>query len=446
MSKGRHRIGRVACGVAAVGTAIAVGGVAATQPASISAPLVDLAALIVVGSSTHPEPAGNEGFFGGKFNQAPYNPGSELIPIDFRGGTTAIELALQENSGEANAVLASGWGAANASLVLSRLDRAGDPALPTSLFILDNNVSRPDGGFGTRYPLFALIGVNPFPSPADTAAKAVVDIAYQYNYNSNAPADLLNLVAHVNSLVSYLYGYREQSGIELPVDVDGNPTVSCGGANTCAVLAGGADALPCNDARCTVPAGERVVAYVTTRGNTTYVTYTTDELPLTRLIRDVFGDTVADASAPLLKLIVDSAYYDGNPISSDPSRYRPARLMPSLSELISTASKVPAAIREGLETLSDNNSQQRSVPAHETVTVPVAADEDLRDDAQGEDAAADVVQDDSAADTNPDVDETADTDDSESADDESTTPEPENGQAAQDGDASEAGSDAESPE
>lgn len=453
MSKGRHRIGRVACGVAAVGTAIAVGGVAATQPASVSAPLVDLAALIVVGSSTHPEPSGNEDFFGGKFNQAPYNPGSDLIPIDFRSGTTAIELALQDNSGEANAVLASGWGAANASLVLSRLNRAGDPALPTSLFILDNNVSRPDGGFGTRYPLFALIGVNPFPSPTDTAAKAVVDIAYQYNYNSNAPADLLNLVAHVNSLVAYLYGYREQSGIDLPVDVDGNPTLPCGGANTCAVLAGGGDALPCDDARCTVPAGERAVAYVTIRGNTTYVTYTTDELPLTRLIRDVFGDTVADASAPLLKLIVDSAYYDGNPISSDPSRYRPARLMPSLGELISTASKVPAAIREGLETLSDNNSQQRSVPAHETVTVPVD-DDDLRDDVQGEDAAADAVQDDSPADTNPDVnpdvdpdvDETADTDDSESPDDESTTPEPENGQTAQDGDPSEAGSDAESPE
>ncbi|HMY55116.1 MAG TPA: hypothetical protein PK671_19305, partial [Candidatus Obscuribacter sp.] len=89
------------------------------------------------------------------------------------------------------------------------------------------------------------------------------------------PADLLNLVAHVNSLVAYLYGYREQSEIDLPVDVDGRPTASCGGANTCAVLAGGVDALPCDDARCAIPSGERVLAYVTTRGNTTYVTYTT---------------------------------------------------------------------------------------------------------------------------------------------------------------------------
>jgi hypothetical protein len=426
--------------------AITVGGVAATQPASISASPVDLTALIVVGSSTHPDPTGNEDFFDGKFNQAPYNPGGQpgpdLIGLDFRGGAAAIEQALQENSGEDNAVLSSGWGAANASLVLNRLDRAGDPALPKSLFILDNNVSRPDGGFGTRYPLFALIGVNPFPSPTDTAARAVVDIAYQYNYNSNAPADLLNLVAHVNSLVAYLYGYREQSEIDLPVDVDGRPTVSCGGANTCAVLAGGVDALPCDDARCAIPSGERVLAYVTTRGNTTYVTYTTDELPLTRLIRAVLGDTVADASAPLLKLIVDSAYYDGNPISSDPSRYRPARLMPSLGELIDTASKVPGAIREGLETLSDNDSRQSAEPARETVTAqtvkaaghrdddpaaPGEDDDDATEVGQDDDEAAEVGQDDGAVDADPAVDESAGAEDSVGNDDAVAAADPEGG-------------------
>ncbi|MGP4058162.1 PE-PPE domain-containing protein [Mycobacterium sp. 4D054] len=359
MGKFRSKAATTAAGAAAIGMAVTVGGVAATHPASISAPLVDLSALIVVGSSTHPDPTGNEDFFGGKFNQAPYNsggqPGADLVGVDFRGGVGAIDAALQANSGEDNAVLSSGWGAANVSLLLNRLDRSADPALPKTVFILDNNVSRPDGGFGTRYPLFALIGVNPFPSRTDTTAAAVVDIAYQYNYNSNAPADLFNLVAHVNSLVAYLYGYREQSEIDLPVDVDGRPAVSCGGANTCAVLTGG-EAVPCENARCAPPVGDRVVAYLTTRGNTTYVTYTTDELPLARLIRNVLGDAVADVSAPLLKVIVDSAYYDGNPIPSDPSRYRPARLMPSLGEIVSAAAKVPGAIREGLDTLSDNDS------------------------------------------------------------------------------------------
>ena len=45
------RVSRVAMGIAAVGVATTVAGVAATQPASIAAPLVDLTALIVVGSS-----------------------------------------------------------------------------------------------------------------------------------------------------------------------------------------------------------------------------------------------------------------------------------------------------------------------------------------------------------------------------------------------------------
>ncbi|WP_246228989.1 PE-PPE domain-containing protein [Mycolicibacterium psychrotolerans] len=380
-----------------MGIAAAVGGVAATQPASIAALSVDLAALIVVGSSTHPDGAGNEDFFGGLFNQAPYNPGGQpgpdLIPLDFRGGPAAIGQALQANSGEDNAVLASGWGAANASLVLSAFDRRDDPALSRTVFVLDNNVSRPDGGFGTRYPLFALIGVNPFPTPTDTAAAAVIDIAYQYNYNSNAPADLFNVLAHVNSLVAYLYGYRDQSEIELPVGADGTPSVSCGGANTCAVLASG-QVQPCQDARCQPPAEDRVTAYVTTRGQTTYVTYTTDQLPLARLIRDVvpFGDTIADLTEPMLKLIVDSAYYGGNPVPSDPSRYRPARLMPSIGELITTAAKMPGALREGLEAVSEHAAPAR--PAAETEdTAPVAQTEQRQEEpaqvADETDAAAD---------------------------------------------------------
>ncbi|MFW0151871.1 PE-PPE domain-containing protein [Mycobacterium sp. smrl_JER01] len=362
----KSKVRQAAVSVAAVGIAAAVGGVAATRPASIAAPPVDLTALIVVGSSTHPDGTGNEGFFGGKFNQAPYNPGGqagpELIGVNFLDGLPAINAALQANSGADNAVLASGWGAANTSLLLTRLDRRADPALPKTVFVLDNNVSRPDGGFGTRYPLFALIGVNPFPSPTASTAAAVIDIAYQYNYNSNAPADLFNLVAHVNSLVAYLYGYRNQSEIDLPVGPDGRPSVSCGTANTCAVLASG-QVQPCQDARCQTPVDDRVTAYVTTRGNTTYVTYTTEQLPLARLMREVlpFGNTIADLTEPLLRLIVDSAYYGGNPIPSDPSRYRPARLMPSLGELISAAAKAPGAIREGWDTVADRTSDVHQV-------------------------------------------------------------------------------------
>lgn len=362
---GSRRATKFATGFAAAGIATAVVGVAATQPASISAPLVDLSALIVVGSSTNPTGAGVEDFFGGKFTDPMYTgpDRDDIVFVDFRTGPLGIQQALDANAGERNAVLASGWGAANASLLALR----GRSDLDQTVLIFDNDVARPDGGFGTRYPWFALIGVNPFPTPSDVPALAAVNTGYQYDYNSNAPADVLNPIAAVNSLVSYLYTHRNQSTIDLPVNADGTPSVSCN-ANTCAIKVSG-KVLDCPDARCASP-GDRITAYVTTRANTTYVTYTTEELPLTRLIRDVFGHQLADLTGPLLKLIVDSAYYGGNPIPSDPSAYRPARLFPSPGELLRTLAKVPAAIQEGLAAVSRPKPQtvtpDESDPAQDT--------------------------------------------------------------------------------
>jgi hypothetical protein len=326
--------------VAAVGVATTVAGVAATQPASISAPLVDLTALIVVGSSTHPDGSGNENFFGGIFNQAPYNTGDDLLHVNFFTGPLGINQALQAHTGEDNALLSSGWGAANASFLLSYLQATHDPVLPKTVFILDNNVARPNGGFGTRYPWFALIGVNPFPSPTDTDALGLVDVGYMYDYNSNAPADVLNPVAAVNSLVAYLYRHLNQNTLDLPVDpADGSPLYTCGGANTCGITDKG-EVLACPDAQCgAIPADDRVAAYVTQRGNTTYVTYTTNGLPLTNLIRDFvpFGNVIADLTEPVLTKIVNSAYPNGNPIPADPSKYQPATPFSSLTQLAASA-------------------------------------------------------------------------------------------------------------
>jgi len=334
------RVSRVAMSVAAVGVATTVAGVAATQPASISTPLVDLAALIVVGSSTHPDGSGNENFFQGLFDAPPYNTGDNLEHVNFFTGPFGINQALQAHSDETNAVLSSGWGAANASLLLMQLQAQEDPVLPHTVFILDNNVARPNGGFGTRYPWFALIGVNPIPSPTDTDALGLVDVGYMYDYNSNAPADVLNPVAAVNSLVAYLYRHLNQNELNLPVKQDGSPLYTCGDANTCGITDTG-DVLECPDAQCgEIPAGERVSAYVTQRGNTTYVTYTTNGLPLTNLIRDVvpvFGNVIADLTEPVLTQIVNSAYPNGNPIPADPSKYQPATPFSSLTQLATTA-------------------------------------------------------------------------------------------------------------
>ena len=346
---GTNRVSRVAMSVAAVGVATTVAGVAATQPASISAPLVDLAALIVVGSSTHPDGSGNENFFHGMFDAPPYNTGDDLVHVNFFTGPFGINQALQDHSGEQNAVLSSGWGAANASLLLMQLQAQKDPALPQTLFVFDNNVARPDGGFGTRYPWFALIGVNPFPSPTDTDALGLVDVGYVYDYNSNAPADVLNPVAAVNSLVAYLYRHLNQNELDLPVHADGSPAFTCGTANTCGITDNGA-VLECPDAQCgAVPADDRVAAYVTQREKTTYVTYTSNGLPLTNLIRDVvpFGNVIADLTEPVLTKIVNSAYPNGNPIPADPSKYQPATPFSSAAQLVASTAKIPSASQQG---------------------------------------------------------------------------------------------------
>ncbi len=343
------RVTKVAMGVAAVGVASTVAGVAATQPASISTPLVDLAALIVVGSSTHPDGSGNEDFFHGMFDAPPYNTGGNVEHVNFFTGPFGINQALRAHDGEQNAVLSSGWGAANASLLLMQLQAQNDPALPQTVFILDNNVARPTGGFGTMYPWFALIGVNPIPSPTDTDALGIVDVGYEYDYNSNAPADVLNPVAAVNSLVAYLYRHLNQNELNLPVNTDGSPSVTCGSANTCGITDTGA-VLECPDAQCgAVPADDRVAAYVTQRGNTTYVTYTSNGLPLTNLIRTVvpFGNVIADLTEPVLTQIVNSAYPNGNPVPADPSKYQPATPFSSLTQLAATAAQIPGAIHQG---------------------------------------------------------------------------------------------------
>jgi len=55
------------------------------------------------------------------FNALPYNAGGDLEHVNFFTGPFGINQALQAHDGETNAVLSSGWGAANASLLLMQL-------------------------------------------------------------------------------------------------------------------------------------------------------------------------------------------------------------------------------------------------------------------------------------------------------------------------------------
>ena len=131
-----------------------------------------------------------EDFFHGKFNDPIYTGpnGDDITYVNFLTGPPGIKAALEANAGEHNAVLAGGWGAANVGLLLP----SEDPAFNDTVVVMVGDVARPDGGFGTRYPWFSLIGVNPIPTPSDVPALAAVNTGSEYDYNSNAPADVLN--------------------------------------------------------------------------------------------------------------------------------------------------------------------------------------------------------------------------------------------------------------
>ncbi len=248
--------------------------------------------------------------------------GDDIVNVNFYDGPAGIQAALDANAGERNAVLASGWGAANASLLLL----GDDPRYSNTSFILDNDVARPDGGFGTRYPLFALIGVNPIPTPSETPAPWVVNIGYEYDYNSNAPAYVLNPFSAVNALAAYLTTRLNQAEIDLPVDAEGDHPLCIYVQRE--YLRDHREPAPSSLARTPGAVRRATGSPRTSRRGTTRPTSPTrpEELPLTTLIRGIFGDYIANVTAPLLKWAVDFGYYGGNPIPSDPSAYRPGRL------------------------------------------------------------------------------------------------------------------------
>ncbi len=171
------------------------------------------------------------------------------------------------------------------------------------------------------------------------------------------------------------------------------------------------------------------------RGNTTYVTYTSNGLPLANLIRDVlpFGDLIADLTEPLLKTLVDTAYYGGNPIPADPSQYRPARLLPPPNEIAATAAKIPAAIEEGI---ADDTSPEPTTTSTTTVIADEAIVEEesrpltnvVRDSVKAVPGSLDMEGTESASTTDPDPletpENTATEEPSETAQEDVEDPEP----------------------
>jgi len=315
---------------AAVALAAAIGVAQPVTP-------VQLAALIVGASSTNPAGDGVADFYGGLYRQEP------TVIANFFTGPVGIYQAIENNrDDDDNVVLSSGWGAANTSLLLSYAKVSRNPvvAQPT-MYVLDNNVASPNGGFGTRLPAFAVIGVNPAPAPSDPGVP-VVNVVYEYDINSNIPAYLWNAPAMANSLMAYFERRLNQESLDFPVDADGQ--VRDCDMQCHADLASGGIVRRTAD-------GQTV--RISKVNDTTYVGYESTNLPLVAPLR-AFGDPgnrLADAATPALRAVVDYGYPDNDPLV-DPDQYVSARLVPTRQETEKFVKDFRAGVREGVETLS----------------------------------------------------------------------------------------------
>jgi hypothetical protein len=310
---------------AVVASVVAAGGVAVVDPETVASTMYDLSALITEGSSTNPTGAGIENFYGGKFAD-----GRDQITVNFFTGPFGVYDALTAHAtDDDNVVMSSGWGAANVSLLLTYLDATGsdDPVGTNAVYVLDNSVARPNGGFGTRYPVFAVIGVNPLPTPTSPGAP-VVDVGYEYDINGNTPAYVLNPFAMANSLATYFDNRLNQNDVDLPVTADGELDLTEAECNSIcqASIDSGEDTTVVLDSGKTV-----VVKQV---GQTTYISYRRDGLPLLQPLRTYggeMGNRFADAIEDPLTDIVNFGYPGNDPLA-DPDAYRPAALLPTPRE------------------------------------------------------------------------------------------------------------------
>ncbi|BBX90796.1 PE-PPE domain-containing protein [Mycolicibacterium boenickei] len=319
---------------------------------------VQLSSLIIGASSTNPGGDGVADFYGGLYRQGQDEP----VVANFFTGPFGIYQAIQEHSDDDNnVVLSSGWGAANASLLLTYGKLTHDPVVsqPT-LYVLDNNVASPNGGFGTRLPFFALLGVNPIPTPTDPGVP-VVNVVYEYDINSNVPAYLWNAPAMANSLMAYLDRRLNQDSLDFPIDAQGNVR-DCDATCHATLDSGGTVVRQTADGTVRISKVE----------DTTYVGYESENLPLVSPLRALGepGNLLADAATPALRAVVDYGYPDNDPLAN-PQKYTPARLIPTRTETERFVHDFTAGVEEGANILRDGGSATR--PKSEPDEASVAA-------------------------------------------------------------------------
>jgi hypothetical protein len=359
VKRGGTGLAAAALSVTGLSTAVVTATTAAV------APNVQLMALVSAANSTSQFFAGST-YYGTNWTTV-YDE-QQVVPF-FRGpqgiANAITNVAFEEDS---TGVTGSGWGAGQAGTALGII-AANDAAngneediLPTiGLVILDNNTNRAGGGFWTTYHQFAPLlftTADPTPNNLDVT---VLDVAYEYNINSDAPVDPLNPFALGNSLAAYAFGYgaenrtlkitQDQPG-DIPVytDPEGNETELLRGYSYVVDSDGTISAgtpIPDN------PDGSKVT--------TTYITVDSGNLPLTRPLRLIpGGDIIANAIDPVMTDLVNAGYNDGlgqedNPaIPANPTVPRPMKPFSSLSALDGVPESAQDGATAGAETAFEN--------------------------------------------------------------------------------------------
>lgn len=368
----RGGTGLAAAAISATGLSTAV----VTGTTAAVAPNVQLMALVSAANSTSQFFAGSS-YYGTDWTD---EYGAQQVVPFFRGpqGIANVINAVQDED-FGTGVTASGWGAGQTGTALGILAANDDtPALRSlGLVILDNNSNRAGGGFWTTYSAFApLLFTSADPTPSDITVDGqplrVLDVAYEYNINSDAPVDPLNPFAIGNSLAAYAFGYGEESrALDITQPTNGGP-VFLNDIDT--------DGDGVKDDTITLEPGRHYIVKdgVVINGNgqgeavpgtTTYVTVATENLPLTRPLRLIpGGDILADALDPALTDLVNAGYNDGkgttaNPaIPQDPTVPRPMKPFSSLSAL--GADDVQDSVREGATAGATAASQDFADPGN----------------------------------------------------------------------------------
>lgn len=341
-----------AVGVTSLSSALMTGATTAVAPS------VDLVALITPANSTSQIFAGTK-YYGTDYADAGYGA-QQVVP--FYRGPQGIADAISAAGGDPIVILSSGWGAGQTGTALGMLTKDQRDAI--DLAILDNNTNRAGGGFWTTYSPFApLLLTSAAPTPTDTGVP-VLDVAYEYNINSDAPVDPLNPFALGNSLAAYVYGYGAQQTAKVPDSVIAEAKTRDG-----------------KHYHYVLDSTGKIVSQQPVEGTTTYVTFESDGLPLVRPLRLLpGGDVVADALEPTLTELVDAGYNDGkgtdaNPaIPKDPTVVRPMKPGSSLTGLGGVSDSVTTGFDAGVTTARHDlsNAPTPEAAALDTSTIKLA--------------------------------------------------------------------------